>query len=105
MKLPKKDNRVLHTHPIYNEEFKMWSFDQPFFIIDGNEVNIISTTRIENSKDVIHTLKTNSGKVFEMKMSEIVAQFKLFNEKRQKEVVKKETLQAKQINNQTELKL
>ena len=103
MKLPKKDNRVLHTHPIYNEESRMWSFDQPFFIIDGNEVNIISTTRIEDSKDVMHTLKTNSGKVFDMKMSEIITQFKLFNEKNKKEVINKKILQVKQ-NNQTELK-
>ena len=83
----------------------MWSFDQPFFIIDGNEVNIISTTRIENSKDVVHTLKTNSGKVFDMKMSEIITQFKLFNEKNKKEVIKKEIPQVKQNNNQTKLNI
>lgn len=98
MKLPKKDNRELHTYPIYNEEFKIWSFDQPFFIIDGNKVNIISTTRIENSKDVVHTLKTNSGKVFDMKMSEIVNQFKIYNlNKKKEEIIKEKKTKNNQI--------
>lgn len=98
MKLPKKDNREFHTYPIYNEEFKIWSFDQPFFIIDGNKVNIISTTRIENSKDVVHTLKTASGKVFEMKMSEIVNQFKIYNlNKKKEEIIKEEKTKNNQI--------
>lgn len=98
MKLPKKDNRELHTYPIYNEECSMWSFDQPFFIIDGNKVNIISTTRIENSKDVVHTLKTNSGKVFDMKMSEIVNQFKIYNlNKKKEEIIKEKKTKNNQI--------
>lgn len=98
MKLPKKDNRELHTYPIYNEEFKIWSFDQPFFVIDGNKVNIISTTRIENSKDVVHTLKTNSGKVFDMKMSEIVNQFKIYNlNKKKEEIIKEKKTKNNQI--------
>ena len=98
MKLPKKDNRELHTYPIYNEESKMWSFDQPFFVIDGNKVNIISTTRIENSKDVVHTLKTNSGKVFDMKMSEIVNQFKIYNlNKKKEEIIKEKKTKNNQI--------
>lgn len=98
MKLPKKDNREFHTYPIYNEEFKIWSFDQPFFIIDGNKVNIISTTRIENSKDVVHTLKTNSGKVFDMKMSEIVNQFKIYNlNKKKEEIIKEKKTKNNQI--------
>ena len=98
MKLPKKDNREFHTYPIYNEEFKIWSFDQPFFIIDGNKVNIISTTRIENSKDVVHTLKTNSGKVFDMKMLEIVNQFKIYNlNKKKEEIIKEKKTKNNQI--------
>jgi len=98
MKLPKKDNRELHTYPIYNEEFKIWSFDQPFFVIDGNKVNIISTTRIENDKDVVHTLKTNSGKVFDMKMSEIVNQFKIYNfNKKKEEIIKEKKTKNNQI--------
>ena len=98
MKSPSKDNRKLHTYPIYNEECSMWCFDQPFFIIGEDKVNIISTEVIDKSKDVIHTLKTASGKVFEMKMSEIVNQFKIYNaNKKKEEVIKEKQIKNNQI--------
>lgn len=95
--IPQKDTRILKEIPEWNAIDRMWSFDQPYFVIEGKRVDILSTERIEGSKDVKHTLRTDSGKRFEMKMSEIIYQFSL--------VVKKqvETIKTKQINQQIQL--
>lgn len=100
MKLPtKKAQQPLGIEPLYNEECNIWYFDQPFFYISGKKLEILSTQIIDKSKDVIHSLRTESNKIIELKMSFIVEQFKLAKSKTIKEPIQVKTI----INNQNKL--
>ena len=101
MKLPTKKAQPLGTEPLYNEECNMWYFDQLFFYISGKKLEILSTQIIDKSKDVIHSLRTESNKIIELKMSFIVEQFKLAKSKTIKEPIQVKTI----INNQNKLNI
>lgn len=70
-------HQQLATEPKFDEQCKMWYFEQPMFIIGGFKYYIISTDG--TFKDPKHDVRTFDNRIVQLTTSDIVKKYKQFN--------------------------